>query len=236
MKWAVAVLLLLNASFLGWQIVYTGRQPVALGKDPGTRHREHSLRLLSEVDVTELRQRTSPVSSSSTDPEFDPRPSKRRRPAVAPSRLCYSFGPLFKDEEIAKVHAWLQRQGATATLRVNERRERTLYWVYLPPFATQVAADDMARQMRRDGINDIFVIPGGDRAHAISLGAYGQRASLERRLAQLEARGYTPSVSSQSRAQEASWFDAQFPDAFEFSEDDFAARFSSVEVERSACK
>jgi hypothetical protein len=236
MRWVLGALLLLNASFFVWQVAHTQSEPVVLGSHEGARPQETPLRLLSEVDVTELRRRTPSVSRPSEAHNAAKGPDGQEQRAAMPSRLCYRLGPLSKDEEIAEVRTWLQKRGATATLRVDERRERMLYWVYLPPFTTRARAEDMARQMMRDGINDIYVIPGGNMAHAISLGAYSQRASLERRLAQLESRRYTPSVSLQSRTQKASWFDAEFPQSLGFPEDDFAARFPSIEVVRSGCK
>ncbi len=120
---------------------------------------------------------------------------------------CYTIGPLENEDDISALSAWFSAQGSHATLRSDERREVASTWVFLPPHKSREAADARMRAMQRANIEDIFVIPRGDMANAISLGLYSQSDTLHRRVSQLEERGFTPSVLARYRTVTASWFD-----------------------------
>jgi len=150
-------------------------------------------------------------------------------------RLCYSVGPLTTPEEVRAMTTWLRGQGATATLREDERRELALYWVFVPPLASREAATGLVERMRGQGLGDIYIIPRGDMANAISLGVYSRRASLDRRLQQLRSRGHEPSVAPRYRTMKASWFDAAFGSDFDFRASGFAEAFPAVEMSPGPC-
>ena len=130
--------------------------------------------------------------------------------------LCLSVGPLRSDRDIEEVGDWLRREGGSFELRVGERREITLYWIFIPPFETAARRTREATKLRAQGIDDIAVIPGGDMANAISLGVYSRRTTLERRLAELHELGHDPSLVPRFKTQKASWFDVAVSRGFEF--------------------
>lgn len=149
---------------------------------------------------------------------------------------CFSVGPLLSDEETRSMTDWIEANGGNGSLRVDERREVALFWVYFPPLASRQAAVERVLQMRQDDLDDIYIIPRGDMANAISLGVYSRTGSLDRRLRELRTRGYQPSVAPRYRTSRAYWFDARFPDDFVFPRESFGAAFPTAEMVPVDCR
>lgn len=224
MKWVIVFLVLVNAAFFGWQL--TRDPPVVVSGPPApavtTADMVNRLLLVSEVESGVLRQRRDALSlpptstAASSAPAVDPN-SGGETPAVPlaevlamppeSGRECYTLGPLQSEDDISALAAWFKAQGSQATLRKDERREVVSTWVFLPPLASREEADARVREMQAANIDDILVIPRGDMANAISLGLYSQSDTLERRVKQLEERGFTPSLLPRYRTATASWFD-----------------------------
>ncbi len=227
MKWVILGLVLTNVAFFGWRLsqdqemVVTDSAPPAAGVAMVNR-----LLLVSEVESGGLRRRRELPSQQATQPPASPpQPQsseqlagKREEAASVPlaralalppvaDRECYTLGPLENEDDISALGAWFNAQGSQATLRSDERREVTSTWVFLPPLASREAADARVREMQAANIDDIYVIPRGDMANAISLGLFSQSDTLQRRVSQLEDRGFTPSVLPRYRTATASWLD-----------------------------
>ena len=252
MKWAFYALVVLNATFFSWQMTLEGSPPPAgepagapVPAAPGYVNR---LLLVSELDSSILRERVaSPIKVPAPRGGGARGESGQGRTLAAvtpqdtaastsdPAAACYSVGPLDDPAAIEDIGAWLRGEDADAALRADERREVTRYWVYLPPAESREQADVRVEAMRASGIDDIYVIPRGDMAFAISLGLFSQRASLDRRLEALERRGFTPSVTPRYRSVTASWYDVRFDSAADLRAQALAARFPGVEVKPAAC-
>jgi hypothetical protein len=226
-KWVILGLVLTNVAFFGWRLsqdqemVVTDSAPPAAGVAMVNR-----LLLVSEVESGVLRRRRElPSQQAAQPPASPPQPQSSEQlagtredaasvplarvlalPPVA-DRECYTLGPLENEDDISALGAWFNAQGSQATLRNDERREVTSTWVFLPPLASREAADARVREMQAANIDDIYVIPRGDMANAISLGLFSQSDTLQRRVSQLEDRGFTPSVLPRYRTATASWFD-----------------------------
>ena len=105
----------------------------------------------------------------------------------------------------------------------------------MPPFETRTQALEVVEQMVTDDIQDIYVIPRGDMANAISLGLYSREASLDRRLTELNQKGFQPSVAPRYESKKAAWYDVELDADITYSADDFSANFPDVESTRRRC-
>jgi hypothetical protein len=223
-KWVILSLVLINAAFLGWQL--SRDQEVVVGveavPETTTAAMVNRLLLVSEVESGVLRQRRNLPSSKPASAPPPPPPtqipeSDKETASVSleevlamppdSDRECYTLGPLENEDDISALSAWFNAQGSQATLRDDERREVVSTWVFMGPMESREAADARVQDMQAASIDDIYVIPRGDMANAISLGLYSQNDTLQRRVSQLEARGFTPSVLPRYRTVTASWFD-----------------------------
>lgn len=236
MKWIFYLMVLVNLGYFGWQYTRVEspvRHTTAVMPLAGAQR----LALLSEVDVSALRERRVPEIAGPPKPATDAVTTIIDASSATSTQgpICLSVGPLRSDRDIEEVGDWLRREGGTFELRVGERREITLYWIFIPPFETAAEANREAITLRAQGIDDIAVIPGGDMANAISLGVYSRRTTLERRLAELHELGHDPSLVPRYKTQKASWFDAQFPQGFEFPQTIFSERFPDAEASLVNC-
>ena len=222
MKWVILCLVLINATFFGWQLsrdqeVVVSGEPVPAATSTAMVNR---LLLVSEVESGVLRQRRNLPSRQSVsapqaparipDPDSNSASVSLEEVLAMPpesDRECFTIGPLENEDDISALSAWFSAQGSQATLRGDERREVVSTWVFMEPLESREAANARVQEMLAANIDDIYVIPRGDMANAISLGLYSQNETLQRRVSQLEERGFTPSVLPRYRTVTASWFD-----------------------------
>nr|MBS0019007.1 SPOR domain-containing protein [Gammaproteobacteria bacterium] len=238
MNWMFYSLLMCNGLFFAWQWLERGGKPPEFVVEIPRGGAANQLRLLSEVNPRELRPRARAVAQT-IEAKANLSGSQQRNYASASSSAapyCYTLGPIASDDEREQLRAWVMAAGGAAQVRLGERRELALYWVYLPPFSTRAEALGVAQEMAHLGIKDIFVIPRGDMAHAVSLGVYTRDSSLQRRLRQLKAKGYDASVLPRYRVEAASWIDAKFQESKSFAQQLFNARFPQIEVATISCE
>jgi hypothetical protein len=148
-------------------------------------------------------------------PETVKSPAQPEEPASAVAEAatlrvalsCMTLGPLEDKTAIPEIQAWLEQRGARVDVRVDERREVALYWVFFPPRESRAVAVEEVVRMKAQGIEDIIVVPKGDMANAISLGVFSRPESRDRRLKELNGKGYQPSIGPRYRTKVASWMD-----------------------------
>ena len=103
----------------------------------------------------------------------------------------------FKDSDAAyEAAAWMRARGATEIkVRQEEREAIKNHHVYIPPLASRAAASEVAEELRRQGVSDIWIFREGARANGISLGVFRNERYMRRRVAEIRALGY-PVVSA----------------------------------------
>ena len=225
MKWVTLIFLALNVAFFGWRL-NAAERPLETPPAPVPNSAQVTrLLLLDEVNATELRSRNDVASTG----------GGASGGGAGGTGTCFSIGPVQSESEAERMGGWLTERGGDVQLRADERRELTLWWIYLPPFPTREDANQQVIEMKAKGVEDIFTIRNGDMAKAISLGVYSRKTSLERRMAELEGKGYQPRVVERVRQKKATWYDARFSPGFEFPGDKFTLAFPAAQVASTAC-
>ncbi|MEE9141134.1 MAG: SPOR domain-containing protein [Gammaproteobacteria bacterium] len=120
---------------------------------------------------------------------------------------CVSLGPFLNAEEAERAATRLRNGGYTPEQRVVEAIIATRTWVYLPPFPTRERARDAMRDLRDQGVTDLYVEPGPENRNAISLGLFSSPTSAERRAREIRALGYETRVSRLPRRSFLYWLD-----------------------------
>jgi len=161
-----------------------------------------------------------------TAPVVPPTPVITAQPGPPRCFLSSSYA----DEATAQAgQAWLQTQLPTVqtVLKNRQSQERASTWIYLPPFKTAEAAQQAQQQLAVRGVRDYALVNNGNLSHAISLGVYQQDEGVQRRLAELRAKGYH-NVRLQERYQETRlyWLEIRLAAGEEGVLEAFAQQFS----------
>ena len=237
MKWILVAMIFVNIGFAVWAAnreIVAPESPSTAATLPGHVNR---LLLLSEFDDNPLRERAGKDSAIQAGESIDSTGDDGVAQQESSSRteICFSVDPLSTTEEVDQIGEWLASRGGMSTLREDERREVSRFWVYFPPFENRDVALARVQQMQNDQIDDIYVIHRGDKANAISLGLYSHRESLDRRLSELREKGYEPSIERRYETKISSWFDVAFPAGITFSTKHFVSAFPNVEATEASC-
>ncbi|HEY1034366.1 MAG TPA: SPOR domain-containing protein [Pseudoxanthomonas sp.] len=120
--------------------------------------------------------------------------------------VCFSLGPF--TSEAAAIQA---RDALGADLLRWQLREAPVasasgYQVVMAPAASLEEAQATAARIGAAGFDDFLVVRQGDQANGIALGRYRSRDAAERRLAELQAGGFTAQLQPVGRAGPSLWW------------------------------
>ncbi len=149
--------------------------------------------------VRELAHPPSPLTEQSEPPPTTPEPS---------SQVCMSVGPFPSKSAAATVREWFEDRELETAEREESQEEVKRYWVYLKPPGSEEATQQMLEDLERKGVEDYLLLSKGEMAGAISLGIYGTQKTVERRLAELAQKGYSPEVAPHTSVEQTYyWID-----------------------------
>ena len=99
----------------------------------------------------------------------------------------------FEDlDAVAGAVQWLRARGAEiVAVRLEEDRSIRSYRVFLPPFQSHEKAAEAVREIQERGVRDVAVIGEGALKNGVSFGVYRDEENMRRRVADLEAFGYS---------------------------------------------
>ncbi len=126
----------------------------------------------------------------------DNQPVVNAPPLVAPEKIvllskrvdCLNWGDFFK-HEVQQVKNALIDQDINTQINVEFSKDTVLYWVYIPPFQDQQAADREINKLRNLGIVSFRVQEQGPWLNAISFSMYHDREEAQQLLRELQAKG-----------------------------------------------
>lgn len=175
MKLAFLLLVLINLLLFAWQQGSFGR--FERGREPERVQRQiepERIRVLTEKDVQELRERAKPTSGAVTE--------------LKSAQACVEFGD-FAPAEVARAEKAL---GALAGIKLSMRSVEGPGWfmVYLPSHKTSAEAERRAEELRALGVRDLQIM--GENAplkFGISLGSFRDANAAKARAAVLEKLG-----------------------------------------------
>ena len=201
MKWVAVGLLLGNVVFFGWHLTTHIRESVNTTEGvPDLPARTPSLRLLSELSELPVRRDTAVDGVSPTQNDGNENSvveavdlNTELNEIGDPSDICIGIGPITKGEQLANIKAWLRERATTVHTRREVVRERRFFWVYLVSTSDAEALQNLDDLGRR-GVTDYMLVRRGDQNDTISLGFFRSQESVNRRLAEMNQKGYRPVV------------------------------------------
>lgn len=122
---------------------------------------------------------------------------------------CFTFGPLAEEIMATGLSEWFTSRGVRINKRSTNERGKQLFWMYLAPKGSLTDAMATVFDLRDKGISDYRLISRGDLENAISMGLFSSQATVNRRLKELEKKGYNPIVVPYYDEKSLHWVDVQ---------------------------
>ena len=132
---------------------------------------------------------------------------------VVAADLCLDIGPFGDMNARDQVRDWLHDYVAATYMRVETVRRRQFFWVYLEPSSDSAAQKNLA-ELRDRGIQDTLLIRRGQMKNSISLGFFRSQDSVNRRLAELNEKGYKPVVVPRFETSDLYWLSARLAERY----------------------
>lgn len=131
----------------------------------------------------------------------------RDQKLMSGNRQCFSLGPF----DSAGDRDQLRQQLRGIVTGISERQTQATvergYWVFLPPAASLLEANRLLLSVKALGIEDSSVIYDGEWENAISLGYFRRQGNANRRVRELEGRGYEPQIQVRRQVEPRYWLD-----------------------------
>lgn len=191
MKVFFFVLLAMNAVLL---VLF---QPTGTrGSEPMKGHepfQSERVKLVSEAEM-KVRRAPEPEKSASS-------------PAAATTPQCLEWGAI-AGSDMGRAKLALQKLKLWEKASARKMEKATGYWVYVPPRKSLAEAQKKADELKRRGIDEIFVLQENTPwRYAISLGVFSTEEAAAKYLAQLQEKGVrSAETGPRSRETEASVF------------------------------
>jgi len=83
------------------------------------------------------------------------------------NRQCFSLGPFHSTEDMDEVRTQLQAVSANISERQTQAYVEKGYWVFLPPYASLLEANQALLSLQALGLKDIAVMYSGDWKNSI---------------------------------------------------------------------
>ncbi len=109
---------------------------------------------------------------------------------------CYKWG-VFTESNLAEAQAVIERLGLEADLvQENSTEQDKRFWVYYPPLANAELAKKKADEIRRLGVDELYIVQGKQWRHAISFGLFAEEPLANALLKNLKSKGVRHAVKS----------------------------------------
>ncbi len=129
----------------------------------------------------------APAASAAPPAEHD----SSREAGSAPF-TCFVASGFESPQAAAEAEAWLLARGVH---EIDTRRKESSaprnHRVYLPPLESRAAAIKVVYELRDRGVRDVAIISAGPLRNGVSLGVYRNAKNALRRVARIEALGYS---------------------------------------------
>ena len=129
--------------------------------------------------------------------------SLERKTFVArPLTNCYKWGR-FTSNNLEAAQEVMQRLGLESELIEETPKQDRRFWIYYPPLATPEKAKEKAEEIKRLGIDELYIVQDAQWRNSISFGLFNEEVLADNLLKNLKAKGVryaTKSVRNQGSA------------------------------------
>ncbi len=199
------LLAVMNICYLLWGVAFSKKDEPEVTQVivPGAQQ----LTLLAEKPNEIVARRITANNNTASSKAKTKKLKKNDKPKELVSKKCFSIGPYFEDEVIAKLEKKLEKAGHEPARKSITDKEPKSYWVYMPAAKTMEDAKLMAEELKAAQVKDYFIIRTGKRANAISLGLYNGYNRAKLRKSDLNKLGFKVSIQTRYKEVTRHWLD-----------------------------
>ena len=139
--------------------------------------------------------------------------TKKLLPKPAKSKVvaCFTLGPFGQTAQASRASEAIGVLGVEVSRRQGTHRTPKGYWVYLPPSVSYKSAQRKVKEMRKKGLQDLFIMGKGANKNAISLGLFKNKNAAEERFHRVKGMGLKAKMETQYRVKKEVWLDMSVP-------------------------
>lgn len=208
------ILILANVLYFVWsQLIDV--QVNALDRPPPRRAEPPPRIVLAREAAEQAPQQPEPEEAEPATPSERPQPTPppaTARATPSSNLSCTSIGPFSELAEAAQAQAALRDAGFSPHQRVEQGELWVGYWVSVQNIETRAQADEALETLKQNGIDDVYLMPGGEPTYTLSLGVFSDYQRAQRRAEQARAVGFDPRIEDRKRAGAVYWLDVELPE------------------------
>ncbi len=114
---------------------------------------------------------------------------------ATPLTNCYKWGR-FTSSNLEAAQEVMQRLGLESELIEETPKQDRRFWIYYPPLATPEKATDKAEEIKKLGVDELYIVQDSQWRNAISFGLFVEEALADNLLKNLKAKGVRNVVKS----------------------------------------
>lgn len=131
----------------------------------------------------------TPTTTAITPPVADTAVAANNTPVVAPEKLtCFEWG-VFSVANLTNAQTAVSALSLQATVKEQSSMEAKRFWVYKPPLKSAEAAQAKALELKRLGVDELYVVQDSKWKNAISFGVFEDEQLATNLLNELKAKG-----------------------------------------------
>lgn len=141
------------------------------------------IKLLTAEEIEALPTKTS----SAPAPEVVV-PTPALAPAAIATTNCFEWG-VFSASSLTQAQAALDKLSLHGTVKAQTSQDAVRFWIYKPPLSTPQEAKVKAAELKKIGVDELFVVQDGKWKNAISFGIFEDEKLALKLMAELKAKG-----------------------------------------------
>jgi hypothetical protein len=120
---------------------------------------------------------------------------ERKTFVATPLTNCYKWGR-FTSNNLAAAQEVVERLGLDTELIEETPKQDRRFWIYYPPLATPEKAQEKAAEIKKLGVDELYIVQDSQWRNAISFGLFSDEKLADNLLKNLKAKGVRYAVKS----------------------------------------
>ncbi len=223
MRWIFLILLSFNVVYFGWELDRESNKAIRIQSSvTHTQAGVEELQLVTDNKSSlQLRQFTDAQNSGDFNDEIVesvqgsindlvtdlPEISITNLDIDTGNAYCFTYGPIAEELQAVGLSDWFKSRWAKTNMYHTDEHGKHMFWIYLSPEQSRNDAMETIQTLERQGVNDYRLINRGNLENAISLGLFSSQAAVNKRLQELEKKGYNPVIVPYYDGKRVYWLD-----------------------------